>query len=111
MIVALRRLRFTAAEIAEALTMPLSTVSAVLARQDRGRLGRLGLEQPVCYERSRPGELVHIDVKRLGRIEGGAGKRAFGSGRRQRHNPTRTDLAGFSSSRDRRLAGASGEYG
>jgi transposase InsO family protein len=93
-IVALRRLRFTAAEIAEALAMPLSTVSAVLARQGMGRLGRLGLEQPVRYERSRPGELVHVDVKRLGRIEGGAGKRAFGSGRRQRHNPTRTDLEG-----------------
>jgi transposase InsO family protein len=43
-----------------------------------GRLGRLGLEQPVRYERSRPGELVHIDVKRLGRIEGGAGKRVTG---------------------------------
>ena len=33
-----------------------------------GRLGRLGLEQPVRYERQRPGELVHIDVKKLGRI-------------------------------------------
>jgi hypothetical protein len=38
--------------------------------------------------------LVHVDVKRLGRIEGGAGKRAFRSPRRQRHNPTRTDLEG-----------------
>jgi transposase InsO family protein len=47
-----------------------------------GRLGRLGLEQPVRYERSRPGELVHVDVKKLGRIEGGAGKRAFGNSRR-----------------------------
>ena len=43
-----------------------------------GRLGRLGLEQPVRYERSRPGELVHIDVKKLGRIEGGAGWRVRG---------------------------------
>lgn len=33
------------------------------------RLGRLGLEQPVRYERSRPGELVHIDIKKLGRID------------------------------------------
>jgi Integrase core domain len=40
-----------------------------------GRLGRIGLEQPVRYERSRPGELVHVDVKKLGRIQGGAGKR------------------------------------
>jgi transposase InsO family protein len=93
-IVALRRLRFTAAEIAELLGMALSTVSGILKRLGLGRLGRLGLEQPLRYERQRPGELVHVDVKRLGRIEGGAGKRAFGSPRRQRHNPTRTDLEG-----------------
>src|SRR6516165_9940898 len=73
-IVLLRRLRFTAAEIAETLGMALSTVSGILTRLGLGRLGRLGLEQPVRYERSRPGELVHIDVKRLGRIQEGAGK-------------------------------------
>jgi transposase InsO family protein len=94
LVVALRRLRFTAAEIADTLGMALSTVSALLARAGLGRLGRIGLEQPIRYERSRPGELVHVDVKRLGRIEGGAGKRAFWSGRRPRHNPTRTDLEG-----------------
>src|SRR6266516_743849 len=93
-ILALRGLRMTAAEIAETVSMPLSTVSAVLTRSGVGRLGRLGLEQPVRYERSRPGELVHIDVKKLGRIQGGAGKRAFGGERRLRHNPTRTDLEG-----------------
>ena len=93
-IVGLRSLRFTAAEIAETLEMALSTVSGILTRLGLGRLGRLGLEQPVRYERSRPGELVHIDIKKLGRIEGGAGKRAFGSPRRQRHNPTRTDREG-----------------
>ena len=93
-IVALRRLRFTAAEIAEMLGMALSTVSGILTRLGFGRLGRLGLERAVRYERSRPGELVHVDVKRLGRIEGGAGKRAFQSQRRQRHNPSRTDLEG-----------------
>jgi len=71
----LRRLRFTAAEIAEILGMALSTVSGILSRLGMGKLGRLGLEQAVRYERSRPGELVHVDVKRLGRIEGGAGKR------------------------------------
>jgi hypothetical protein len=74
-IVALRRLRMTAAEIAETLAMPLSTVSGFLTRNGVGRLGLLGLEQPVRYERTRPCELVHIDIKRLGRIEGGAGKR------------------------------------
>ena len=93
-IVALRKLRFTAAEIAETLEMALSTVSGILSRLGLGRLGRLGLEQPVRYERQRPGELVHVDVKQLGRIEGGAGKRARFSERRQRHNPTRTDLEG-----------------
>jgi transposase InsO family protein len=69
-IVLLRQLRMTAAEIAETLSMPLSTVSVVLARNGIGKLGRIGLEQPVRYERSRPGELVHVDVKKLGRIRG-----------------------------------------
>jgi transposase InsO family protein len=91
-IVALRRLRMTAAEIAETLTMPLSTVSAVLKRQGMGRLGLIGLEQPVRYERSKPGELVHIDVKKLGRIEGGAGWRV--RDRKQHYNPTFTDKSG-----------------
>jgi transposase InsO family protein len=68
-IVKLRRLRMTAAEIAETLSMPLSTVSGILTRAGLGRLGRLGLEQPIRYERSRPGELVHVDVKKLGRID------------------------------------------
>ncbi|MGZ6636854.1 MAG: leucine zipper domain-containing protein, partial [Solirubrobacteraceae bacterium] len=43
-IAALRRLRFTGPEIAETLTMPLSTVSGILQRIGMGRLGRLGLE-------------------------------------------------------------------
>src|SRR5919204_1094194 len=64
----LRRLRMTAAEIAETLQMPLSTVSGILTRIGMGRLGRLGLEPAARYERCRPGELVHIDVKKLGRI-------------------------------------------
>ena len=92
-IVTLRRLRFTAAEIAETLGMALSTVSGILTRIGMGRLGRIGLERPVRYERSRPGELVHIDVKRLGRIQGGAGKRVRG-GIRQHSNPKHTDAAG-----------------
>jgi transposase InsO family protein len=77
-IVLLRQLRMTAAEIAETLAMPLSTVSVVLKRHGLGKLGRIGLEQPNRYERSRPGELVHVDVKKLGRIQGGAGKRVRG---------------------------------
>jgi transposase InsO family protein len=92
-IVALRQLRMTAAEIAETLAMPLSTVSVVLRRNGVGKLGRIGLEQPVRYERSRPGELVHIDVKKLGRIKGGAGKR-WRDGKYQHYNSQRTDAAG-----------------
>jgi transposase InsO family protein len=68
-IVKLRRLRFTAAEIAETLGMALSTVSGILKRVGLGKLGRLGLEPAVRYERSRPGELLHVDVKKLGRID------------------------------------------
>lgn len=65
----LRRLRMTAAEIAEVLRMPLSTVSAVLKRIGLGRRSRLEpFEPPNRYECSRPGELVHVDVKRLGRF-------------------------------------------
>jgi len=93
-VLALRRLRFTAAEIADTLGMAPSTVSALLRREGMGRLGRIGLEQPLRYERQRPGELVHVDVKRLGRIEGGAGKRVFESERRPRHTRRLTDLEG-----------------
>jgi transposase InsO family protein len=67
-IAALRRLRFTGPEIAETLQMPLSTVSGILTRIGMGKLGRLGLKPAARYERERPGELIHIDVKKLGRI-------------------------------------------
>ncbi len=77
-IAALRRVRFTGPEIAELLDRPLSTISGILTRIGMGKLGRLGLEQAQRYERERPGELIHIDVKKLGRIVGGAGKRITG---------------------------------
>jgi transposase InsO family protein len=68
-IAALRRLRMTGAEIAFCLEMALSTVSAVLARIGLGKLSRLEPpEPPNRYERRHPGELLHIDVKKLGRI-------------------------------------------
>jgi transposase InsO family protein len=92
-IAALRRLRFTGPEIAELLDRPLSTVSGILQRIGMGKLGRLGLEPAVRYERARPGELIHIDVKKLGRIHGGAGKRVR-DGMRQHYNPTFTDREG-----------------
>jgi len=69
LIVSLRELRFTSPEIAETLGMPLSTVGAVLSRKGLGKLPRLTPEEPAnSYERPRAGELVHIDVKKLGRI-------------------------------------------
>jgi transposase InsO family protein len=91
---ALRRLRMTAAEIAEVLGMALSTVSRWLRRIGLGRRSRLEpAEPPNRYERKRPGELIHVDVKKLGRIEGGAGKRVLG-GRRNHHNRQERDAAG-----------------
>ncbi len=83
----------TAAEIAETLQMPLSTVSGILTRIGMGRLGLLGLEQPRRYERSRPGELLHVDIKKLGRIVGGAGWRVRGGA--QHYNRTFTDPRGL----------------
>jgi transposase InsO family protein len=91
-IAALRRLRMTGAEIAETLDMALSTVSGILTRIGMGKLGRLGLEPVVRYERQRPGELIHIDVKKLGRIArpghamlGGQPARAAKSYHRERY--------------------------
>ena len=94
---ALRRIRLTAVEIAEALQMALSTVSAVLRRIGLGKLSRLDpIEPPNRYERKRPGELVHVDIKKLGRISAkGAGHRVLGHRASQykgrgalRHRPT-----------------------
>jgi transposase InsO family protein len=90
-IAALRRLRFTGPEIAEVLERPLSTVSGILTRIGMGRLGRLGLEPAQRYERERPGELVHIDIKKLGRIQRGAGHRMTG---RRHYTPRIVDAAG-----------------
>jgi len=93
-IAALRQLRFTGPEIAEVLEMATSTVSAILDRIGLGKLSRLERPEPVRrYQKQRPGELLHIDVKKLGRISPhGAGHRV--TGRRIHRNPTRTDRAG-----------------
>jgi transposase InsO family protein len=87
-IVLLRRLRMTGAEIAFCLAMALSTVSAVLLRVGLGKLSRLEPpEPPNRYERRHAGELLHVDVKKLGRIGRGAGHRVTadrGPGKRSR---------------------------
>jgi transposase InsO family protein len=65
----LRRLRQTSTRIAAALNMAVSTVCAVLARIGLGRLSRLEPpEPPNRYCRRHPGELIHVDVKKLGRF-------------------------------------------
>ena len=98
-IAALRRLRFTGPEISEVLELPASTVSGILRRIGMGRLGRLGMEPAQRYERTVAGELIHIDVKKLGRIQGGAGKRITGNTRNSR--PKRRDRDGV----DRQVTG------
>jgi transposase-like protein len=66
----LRRSQLVAAEIAARLPVPRSTVSAVLRRRGLGRLHYLNPPPPVQrYEWARPGELVHVDTKKLGRNE------------------------------------------
>ena len=81
MIERLRRLRMTAAEIAETLLMPLATVSAILRRIGLGKRSRLEpLEPPNRYECGRPGELLHVDVKKLACF-GRPGHRVLGRGR------------------------------
>jgi transposase InsO family protein len=101
-IVLLRKLRMTGAEIAFCLAMALSTVSAVLLRVGLGKLSRLEPpEPPNRYERRHAGELLHVDVKKLARIpEGRAGHRVHGNRALQR-SPRKRDAAGV----DRRRVG------
>jgi transposase InsO family protein len=80
-IVRLRRLRMTAAEIALLLGIALSTVSLILRRVGLGRRSRLEPLEPVNrYEHQRPGELVHLDIKKLARFDR-PGHRLLGRGR------------------------------
>ena len=79
-IAALRWLRLRAAQSGEALSMPRSTVSALLRRAGLGRLSRLEPEPAKRYERRGDGELLHTGVKKLGRI-GRPGDRVNGDRR------------------------------
>ena len=70
-VVALRRERLTGPAIARRLGRPPSTVGVVLRRHGLGRLAALDPPREVIrYERERPGELLQLDTKKLGRIEG-----------------------------------------
>jgi transposase InsO family protein len=67
----LRRQRMTGPAIARRLGRPLPTVGVVLRRRGLGRLHALDPRPPIIrYERDRPGELLHIDIKKRGRIDG-----------------------------------------
>jgi len=79
----LRRARMTGQAIADRLGLARSTVGAVLRRLGLGRLDSLNVKPPILrYERERPGELIHIDSKKLGKIDG-IGHRITGDRRGQ----------------------------
>lgn len=85
----LRRLRWTATRIAGTLGLPTSTVCAVLVRLGLNRRWRLGPPQPANrYCRRHPGELIHVDVKKLGRFNF-PGHRVTGRGPGTYRNRTR----------------------
>jgi len=66
----LRRERLTGPLIAARLGMPRSTVGAILRRLGLGKLSALEPRPPVIrYERSQPGEMIHLDIKKLGRFQ------------------------------------------
>jgi transposase len=80
----LRRQRWTGPRIARALGRPVSTVGTVLRRLGLGCLSALEAKPPaIRYERSAAGELLHIDSKKLGRIDG-LGHRVTGGRRGHR---------------------------
>ena len=65
-----REYRMTAAEIAERLRLARSTVARWLKQMGLGRLGALTPRPPIIrYQRERPGELIHLDIKKLGRFD------------------------------------------
>jgi transposase InsO family protein len=66
----LRRQRMSGPKIAQALGMAVSTVGAVLRRLGLGKLANLDPKPDVIrYERSAPGEMIHLDIKKLGRFD------------------------------------------
>jgi transposase InsO family protein len=69
LVINLRHCRLTGAEIARKLRMPRSTVAAILKRAGLSRLGFLEPPEPIRrYERDAPGDLIHLDIKKLARI-------------------------------------------
>lgn len=81
-----RRLRVGPHRLGPLLGHPRSTVYDILRRHGSSRLAHADRVTgvPVRYVRERPGELVHLDVKRLGRVPPGGGHRMLGDGARHR---------------------------
>jgi transposase InsO family protein len=92
---ALRRERLSGPAIARRLERPVSTVGLVLRRRGLGRRAALEPRPPLIrYERERPGELIHLDIKKLGRIQG-VGHRITGDRTRQSNPRGRGAGAGW----------------
>src|SRR6266496_4288876 len=83
-LLARRRLRVGPHRLGPLLGHPRSTVYGVLRRHGQSRLAHTDrlTGAPVRYVRDRPGELVHVDVKKLGRVPPGGGHRVLGEGAR-----------------------------
>jgi len=85
-LLARRRLRVGPHRLGPLLGHPRSTVYGVLRRHGVSRLAHADrlTGAPVRYVRERPGELLHVDVKRLGRVPDGGGHRMLGPSARNR---------------------------
>jgi len=85
MILLLRRTRMTGPQIARDLKRPRATVARVLKRAGLERLKKLDVVEPENrYQHRRPGDLLHLDVKKLGRISGFHGHRITGDRSKRR---------------------------
>ena len=84
------------ARLAPLVGLPASTVHAVLTRHGLHRLAFLDRPtgQVIRYERARPGELVHVDVKKLGRLREGGGWKVHGRGSWHDHRARAEQAAG-----------------
>jgi transposase InsO family protein len=92
---ALRRQRWTVAQIAREAGVSKATVSRILRRLGLNRLRSLEPAEPVRrYQREHPGELIHIDIKKLGRIDG-IGHRITGDRRGQSNRRSRGEGLGW----------------
>lgn len=91
----LRRQRYTGKQIAAELHISSATVSRILRRLGLNRMSALEPAEPIRrYEREHPGELIHLDIKKLGRIDG-IGHRITGDRRGQSNRRSRGEGLGW----------------